>query len=64
MPKEKVYTMRELLKHLRKTQKEFAQENSVVIQTVSKWVTGKSDPSVRHTRLLEEKYGVKLAYHK
>lgn len=66
MPKEKTkaYTIRELIKHLRMTQLDFAKENDVVIQTVSKWATGKSEPSIRHTRILEEKYGVKLVYHK
>jgi transcriptional regulator with XRE-family HTH domain len=59
---QKSLTIAELLAKIRKTQTEFAEEMGVSLQSVNKWISGKATPAVRHCRIIEAKYGVKLVY--
>lgn len=55
-------TIRELRKKLRMTQKEFAKEIGVSIQSVSAWETELKSPSYRSIKIIEKKYNVELDY--
>lgn len=53
-------TIRELREKFRLTQTELADSIGVVKQTIIKWEKGRSKPSYRSIRVIEELYKVKI----
>lgn len=60
--KEKQFKVKELRNKLRMTQREFAQEVGVTIQSVQNWENESKRPSYRSIKIMEKRFEVKLDY--